>query len=45
VASIAAEHRALAQRANTLRGAMSDCLLVEPPPLACTAGRCTFIGR
>jgi hypothetical protein len=41
VQAAAAEHRALAQRANTLRGAMSDCMLVEPPPLACVAGRCT----
>jgi hypothetical protein len=41
VQAVAAEHRALAQRANTLRGAMSDCMLVEPPPLACVAGRCT----
>jgi hypothetical protein len=41
VEAVAAEHRALAQRANTLRGAISDCMLVEPPPLACVAGRCT----
>jgi hypothetical protein len=43
LAALAAEHRAAAQRLNTLRGLMSDCALVEPRPLACVAGSCRFV--
>jgi hypothetical protein len=42
VEALAAEHRKIATRLNVLTGAVSDCALVEPPPLSCAAARCQF---